>query len=128
MAEKDKKGKNKIVFSGTTKKVICITCPKGCPLETDGIQVAGARCQKGQAFGCQEWIEPLRVLTTTVRCGMEAGVRIVPVKTAFPVPLSRLSMIMKAIKALRLREVPPLGSKISVSEGPEVLEIIVTGE
>lgn len=123
-----KKKKNKVVFSGPTKNYVCITCPNCCALETDGTQVAGARCEKGAAFACQEWIEPRRVMTTTVRVETEKGTHILPVKTASPVPLSSLSAVMKAIKALRLTEVPPLGSRITVIEGPEPLEIIVTGE
>ncbi|MFH0786822.1 MAG: DUF1667 domain-containing protein [Pseudomonadota bacterium] len=129
MGDRDKKKKkDKVVFSGPTKKYVCLTCPKGCALETDGTQVAGERCEKGQAFACQEWIEPLRVLTTTVPWETEAGGRIVPVKTASPVPLSRLSMIMKAIKTLRLPEAPSIGTRIVVPGLPEPLEIILTGE
>ena len=127
-AKKKRKEKSKVVFSGPTKKYICITCPNCCALETDGTQVAGARCQKGEAFACQEWIEPRRVITTTVRVETEKGTHILPVKTAAPVPLSRLQAVMKAIKALRLKEMSPLGSRITVIEGPEPLEIIVTGE
>ena len=128
VAKKKKKTKTKIVFSGPTKQYVCLTCPNCCALETDGTQVAGASCKKGEAFACQEWIEPRRVITTTVRVGTEQGTHILPVKTASPVPLSRLSTIMKSIKSLRLKEVPPLGSRITVIEGPEPLEIIVTGE
>ena len=123
-----KKGQAKIVFSGKTKRFICLTCPQGCALETDGTRVAGARCEKGQAFACQEWIEPLRVLTTTVRCKTETGGRMVPIKTAFPVPLSRFSSLMKALKALQLPAVPPIGTTITVPGPPEPLEVIVTGE
>ena len=122
---KDKVG---IVLRKPRKKYLCITCPKGCALETDGTQVKGARCEKGEAFACQEWIEPLRVLTTTVRCETETGMRIVPVKTASPVPLSRLAPIMKEIKGLRLSGVPPIGSKMPIPGLTEPLEIIVTGE
>ncbi len=127
-AKKKRKEKPRVAFSGPTKNYICITCPNCCALETDGTQVAGARCQKGEAFACQEWIEPRRVITTTVRVETEKGTHILPVKTASPVPLSQMSDIMKKIKALRLREVPPLGSRIIVSEDPEPLEVIVTGE
>lgn len=126
--KKKKKGKDPVVFSRPTKEFICITCPKGCVLETDGAQVKGARCEKGQAFACHEWIEPLRVLTTTVRVKTGKGTYILPVKTASAVPLSRLSAIMKAIKALHLPEVPLLGTKMIVPGLPELLEIIVTGE
>jgi CxxC motif-containing protein len=123
-----KKKKDQVVFSVPTKNYICITCPKGCAVETDGTQVAGARCEKGQAFACQEWIDPRRVITTTVRVETDQGTHILPVKTAASVPLAQRSAIMQKIKALRLREVPPLGSRIIVSQGPEPLEIIVTGE
>jgi CxxC motif-containing protein len=123
-----KKGQAPIVFSGKTKRFICLTCPQGCALETDGTQVAGARCEKGRSFVCQEWIEPLRVLTTTVRCKTERGGRLVPIKTAFPVPLSRLSAMMKALKALQLSEVPPIGTTLIVPGLQAPLEVIVTGE
>lgn len=123
-----KKKKDKVVFSWPTKHYICITCPNCCPLETDGTRVAGARCQKGEAFACQEWIAPRRVITTTVRVKTGKETHILPVKTASPVPLSSLSAVMKAIKALNLKEMSPLGSRITVIEGPEPLEIIVTGE
>ena len=127
-AKKKRKEKPRVVFSGPTKKFVCITCPNCCALETDGTQVAGARCEKGHDFACQEWIEPRRVITTTVRIETEKGTHILPVKTASPVPLSSLPVVMKAIKSLRLGAVPPLGSRITVIEGPEPLEIIVTGE
>lgn len=127
-AKKKRKAKIKVVFSGPTKNYICITCPNCCALETDGTQVAGARCPKGEIFACQEWIEPRRVITTTVRIKTEKGTHILPVKTASPVPLSRLQAVMSAIKALGLKEVPPLGTRITVIEGPEPLDIIVTGE
>lgn len=123
-----KKKKDKVVFSGPTQKYVCITCPNCCALETDGTQVAGGRCEKGQAFACQEWIEPRRVITTTVRVETEKGTHILPVKTASPVPLSSLSSVMKGIKSLRLKEVPFIGTKIVIPDLEEPLEIIVTGE
>ena len=127
-AAKKRKGMAKVVLSGPTKKVVCIICPNCCALETDGTQVVGARCEKGQDFACQEWIEPRRVLTTSVRIKTEKEVHILPVKTAFAVPLSGLSGIMKAIKSLRLTEQPPIGTRIALPGLAEPLEIIVTGE
>jgi CxxC motif-containing protein len=126
--KKKRKDKTKVVFSGPTKEYICLTCPNCCSLVTDGVQVDGAQCEKGRAFACQEWLEPLRVITTTVRVETERGTHILPVKTAQPVPLAQVSTIIKEIKSLHLPEVPPLGAKISVREGPEPVEIMVTGE
>jgi len=69
------------------KRYTCIVCPACCDLETDGVEVNGARCPKGEAFARQEMIAPLRVITTTVRCETAKGVRMLPVKTACPVLL-----------------------------------------
>ena len=49
----------------------CLVCPNCCELETNGPVVEGARCKRGKAFALQETIEPLRVLTTTLRCETE---------------------------------------------------------
>jgi CxxC motif-containing protein len=125
---KKRKDKPPVVFSGPTKRYVCITCPNCCALETDGTQVGGASCSKGEAFACQEWIEPHRVLTTTVRVESQGGAHILPIKTASPVPLSRLPAIMKAIKALRLTAKPPIGTRIAVPGLSEPPEILVTGE
>jgi CxxC motif-containing protein len=124
-----KKKEPDVVFTTPTKQYICLTCPNCCELMTDGHQVSGAKCEKGRDFACQEWQEPRRMVTTTIRVETGQGTHIVPVKTATPVPLARLSIIMKAIKALRLREVPPLGERIVVPEDreSEPLEIVITG-
>jgi CxxC motif-containing protein len=126
--KKKKRGKKNIVLKEPSRKYVCIVCPNCCELETDGSNTLGAKCEKGEAFACQEWVQPLRVLTTTVRCETRKGVKILPVKTASPVPLSQLSPIMKEIKALRLSEVPPIGSKVTVETLAEPLDLIVAGE
>lgn len=131
MSQKSKKGKRheaRIAFKGDTKKYICIVCPNCCELETDGAEVAGARCEKGEAFARQEMILPLRVITTTVRCQTGEGMKMLPVKSASAVPLARAAEIVKGIKNLRLSQVPPIGSKLSLEDLPEPVELIVTGE
>jgi CxxC motif-containing protein len=116
--------KKKSVHLGEpTKHYPCIVCPKGCELVTDGTGVIGARCKKGEAFALQEWISPLRVLTTTIRVGKGRG-RMVPVKTACAVPLARMTELIRQIKAVRLEETPAQGDRFQAGE----IEIIVTGE
>ncbi|HMK65657.1 MAG TPA: DUF1667 domain-containing protein [Thermodesulfobacteriota bacterium] len=125
--KKKRKTKTPIIFSGPTKQYTCLTCPNCCALTTDGTQVSGNKCEKGQTFACQEWIEPLRVITTTIHVGAPDGTHIVPVKTAAPIPLTQLPAIMQKIKSLRLNEIPPLGTKITIKEPPDPLAIIVSG-
>jgi len=110
------------------KKFICIICPKCCELETDGSEVSGARCKKGEEFARQEVILPLRVITTTIRYETKEGIKMVPVKTASPVPLSKITGIMQHIKQVQLSEVPTIGSAITVTENSEPIELIITGE
>ena len=118
----------KLLDKGKARRFICLVCPTCCEIETDGTEVIGSRCPKGEAFALQEIVMPLRVITTTVRCEPSKGVRMVPVKTACPVPLSRFPDIMRQIKSLRLSEVPPIGSRIEAGSSAEPVELVVTRE
>jgi CxxC motif-containing protein len=110
------------------KRYTCIVCPACCDLETDGTDVNGARCPKGEAFARQEVIMPLRLITTTVRCEISKGTKLLPVKTSFPVPLSRVPEMMRQIKALRLSEIPAIGTRLTTVSASEPVEWVVTGE
>jgi CxxC motif-containing protein len=110
------------------KRYTCIVCPTCCNLETDGGDVNGARCPKGEAFARQEMVSPLRVITTTVRCATPKGVRMVPVKTACPVPLALIPELMKQVRALRLSEIPAIGTVLKKGSPSEPVEWMVTGE
>jgi CxxC motif-containing protein len=110
------------------KHYICIVCPKSCELETDGTEVAGAGCKRGEKFALQEMVLPMRVITTTVKFNSEKQARVIPVKTASAVPLKDIPAIMEHIKGLRLREIPPIGSRIKVDGDQEPIELIITGE
>jgi len=112
----------------STKQFICIICPKCCQLETDGIEVEGAKCKRGKEFALQEAIAPLRVITTTVRYEADEGRKMIPVKTACPLPLEDIPQIMRHIKGVRISEIPPLGSRIKVRGYSKPIELIVTGE
>ena len=110
------------------KRYTCIVCPACCELETDGVEVNGARCPKGEAFARQEMIAPLRVITTTVRCETSKGIKMVPVKTACPIPLALIPEVMKQVKSLRLSEIPAIGSLLKTGYSSESVEWMVTGE
>ena len=79
----------------------CIVCPMSCHLEVtkqkDDIQVRGNSCLKGAAFARQEMIEPMRMLTTTIRIE-HAIYPLLPVITSRNVPKAKLFAIMEACK------------------------------
>lgn len=112
----------------STKTFICIICPQCCELETDGTEVKGAKCKRGKEFALQEAVSPLRVITTTIRSDAQEARRMIPVKTAHPLPLEDVAQIMRHIKGVRLSEIPALGSRIRVRGYSKPIELIVTGE
>lgn len=70
------------------KELICIVCPKGCHLkvkEGPEIQISGAGCEKGVAYGREEMTNPVRMATSTVRIRGGAARRL-PVKTSTAIP------------------------------------------
>jgi CxxC motif-containing protein len=127
-AKTKRKKEPKPLNKDKAKRFTCIVCPACCELETDGVEVNGARCPKGEAFARQEMIAPLRVITTTVRSETSKGVRMIPVKTACPVSLALIPEVMKQVKALRLSEIPVIGTRFTTGSPSESVEWIVTGE
>ncbi|MBQ6863523.1 MAG: DUF1667 domain-containing protein [Clostridia bacterium] len=84
-----------------TKTMTCVACPLGCQLSVtlDGdtvVSVTGNTCKRGDAYARTEISNPVRSLTTTVRC--EGGLHpVVPVKTTLPIPKDRMFECMKLI-------------------------------
>ena len=84
------------------RKMICITCPRGCHLEvdTETLAVRGNSCPKGVEYGKNEVTDPRRVLTSTVRLEGVPGACRLPVKTAAPIPKGLLMQAMAALDAV----------------------------
>jgi CxxC motif-containing protein len=86
---------------------VCVICPIGCEIDVvhDGdriISMEWNKCRKSDEFVKQELIEPMRVLTTTVRI---QGARwpIIPVRTDKPVPKRLFPLIMSLLRRIKLQ-------------------------
>jgi len=84
------------------RELTCIICPMGCQLsvEIEGgkvISVSGNTCVRGEKYAESECINPVRVITTTVRA--KDG-RVIAVKTDNPVPKDKMFECMDAINKL----------------------------
>ncbi len=83
-----------------TKDLSCILCPRGCRLELliegDSVTVSGNACPRGEGYGRQEAIAPMRSLTSTVRAEGGARPRLA-VRTSGDIPLART---LEAVSAL----------------------------
>ena len=101
----------------TQKKLICVSCPVGCEIsvqiEDDRIaRITGNRCPRGEAYACQEALEPMRMLPTSVK--VIGGVRpLVSVKTDQPVPKRLISKIMKFVRTLSVNAPVEIGQVVA---------------
>ena len=96
-------------------EMVCIVCPNGCHLKVsrdgDTIDVQGAKCKRGIAFGTTELTNPTRSLTTTVDTAFPDMPRL-PVKTNGEIPKERLLDAMKIIRAFKLDKCANTGDVI----------------
>ena len=90
-------------------EIICITCPKGCRAkvwrEEGAVRITGKICKRGKAYLQQEFIEPMRILTSTVVVEGSTRKRL-PVRTAGSIPKKDLFASIEALARVRVR--PPL--------------------
>jgi len=86
---------------------VCVVCPVGCEIDVihDGskiLSMAGNKCEKSEEFVRQELIEPMRILTTTVRI---QGSRwpVIPVRTDKAVPKRLFPRMMRQLRHVQLQ-------------------------
>ncbi len=77
----------------------CIICPKGCRItvtadENGILKTEGNSCPRGREYAVNECTNPLRTVTTTVRC--DNG-EVAAVKTDRPIPKEKIFDCMKII-------------------------------
>lgn len=89
------------------KNLTCIVCPNGCHLqveEADGSYIVhGSRCPRGEAFGKQEMISPMRTITSTVRTVFPEA-PVVPVRVSGEIPKNRIFDVMHELNRVRLKQ------------------------
>lgn len=85
------------------RNLTCIICPRGCSLEVEldgkNVKVSGNSCPKGEQYGIDECINPVRTVTSTVRVENREDT-MVSVKTSRPVPKDKIFDVMKVIRSL----------------------------
>ena len=84
------------------RELTCIVCPRGCALSVElsdsgeVLSVSGNICKRGNTYAVNECTNPMRVVTSTMRC---SDGEVVAVKTADNVPKSRVFDVMAAINS-----------------------------
>ena len=89
-----------------TRSFTCILCPNGCDIEAreeqDGkLTITGAGCPKGKAYVEQEWNDPRRTISSSVK--VEKGeLPLASVRLTTPVPKDYLFQVMEEIRKVQL--------------------------
>lgn len=93
----------------TEKKIICITCPQGCLITVKGdaekgeiTSIEGFTCKRGKTYAENEFIHPLRILTSSVKVE-GASAPLVPVRTRTAIPKELLFKGMDEIRGITLK-------------------------
>lgn len=89
------------------KKITCIVCPIGCNItvcgEGDKIEcIKGFTCKRGEEYARNEFINPVRILTSTVKVE-GANIPLVPVRSNKPIPKQLLFKCMEEIRKLNVK-------------------------
>ena len=96
------------------KLLTCVECPRGCQVTVkleDGkvVDVAGNFCPRGKVYAQNECVNPMRVVTSTVKS--DKGI-LVPVKTDKPVLKANIFAVIKKINAVTCKTPIKLGDVI----------------
>ncbi len=84
------------------KVIRCIVCPTGCEIQAKqgakGVEFDGYTCKRGLEYAEQEFYEPKRILTSTIR--VENGfLPLVPIRTDKPILKEKLNEALNVIAA-----------------------------
>lgn len=86
------------------KNLICINCPRGCPLtvDTEKLIVKGNSCIKGREYGLNEVKNPVRIITTTVKV-IDGDHKLLPVKTEKAIPKDMNFKVIEILNSLLIK-------------------------
>ena len=104
-----------------TKKLICVSCPKGCTLDVtvDGktiVKVNGESCKRGLDYAEAEIKDPRRMIASTVK--VKNGFHpLVPVYSFSPVPKPMIKEVLEKLREVELTA--------PVKQGTVVLENVL---
>ena len=92
------------------KNFTCIGCPIGCPLQLthegrEILEIEGFQCNRGAKYAQQEFRDPRRFMSTTVRIEGARWNRL-PVKVTAPVPKDRV--VEAAVEIHKLSVMAPV--------------------
>lgn len=87
------------------RNLTCIICPRGCTLtvsiDGENVKVSGQGCPKGEKYGIDECVNPVRTVTSIIRVDNREDT-MVSVKTADPIPKGKIFELMEIIRGVKV--------------------------
>ena len=89
------------------KVIRCIVCPTGCSIKVIGkdennVEFEGYHCKRGLEYAEQEFREPKRILTTTMKVE-DGALPLIPVRTNEPLLKAKLNDALKIIAQKQIK-------------------------
>ncbi len=112
-------------------KMSCTTCPSGCALlvsindQNEVEKVTGNNCPRGEIFAKKEWVNPERMLTSTVLANIDGKEYLIPVKSQSPIPKSAMKEPMKEIQEISLTQSVKMGDVIKENLAGSGVSLVV---
>ncbi len=112
------------------RNLTCIECPTGCTVTVTveggkAVLIEGYGCRRGHDYVLAEVEQPERILTTTVPSG-NLSVRMVPVRTARPIPKALIDDALREIRKLRVSQPVTVGDIVLSDVLGSGVDVIVT--
>ena len=106
----------------------CTTCPSGCALKVmidnnEVVSVEGNNCPRGEKFAHKEWINPERMLTSTVYAVINGKELLIPVKSKEPIPRKIMTEAMEEIQEIEVTAPVKMGDIIKEMYNKSVTKI-----
>lgn len=113
------------------RNMVCIVCPVGCrmqvKMDNDEVSVAGNQCKRGSNYAKQEFLCPMRTVTSSVI--VEQGKHpLCAVKTAGQVPKASIPQVLETIRTLRPVAPVQRGQVLCADIAGTGADLIATGE
>lgn len=116
-----------------TRELTCICCPLGCSLtatmEADGqIAVTGNTCPRGAEYARTEWLDPRRVVTSTVVVTGQSSEEeaMVSVKTKEAIPKDKVIDCIRQLAGVSLKAPVRIGDVVVTNVAGTGVDVIAT--
>jgi CxxC motif-containing protein len=112
------------------KKIVCIICPMGCEITVTGKEgvidkIEGNQCARGEAYAKEEFLDPKRILTTTVKA-QGYTLPVLSVRSSKPIPKRLLAECMDILKKVKIKHPVTMGQVVVENILDTGVDIIAT--